>query len=161
MRILLVCYELGYRGTPRFLVNCAKIAKAAGYDVRVWALEHGGAAKDECIANGIPVLNGVEATSAVITFRPDIIHIHRSGWVSYRDNSLLRHLKTNCGCRILETNVFGTADLTFRSPIDVHAHISRWDLWRWRRWFWPFHPVGIYLPYCVDTDAIRPFASDF
>ena len=161
MRILFICNELSYRGTPRFLFNCAKIAKTAGHDVRVWALEQGGATKDECIANGIPVFNGIEAISTAVSFRPDIIHIHRAGGVSHRDNALLRHLKTKCDCRIIETNVFGTADLSLRSSIDVHAHISRWDLWRWRRWFRPFHPVGIYLPYCVDTDALRPFPSDF
>ena len=161
MRILFICNELGYRGTPRFLFNCAKIAKAAKHNVKVWALEEGGAIEDECLSNGIPVLNGIEAISTAISFHPDIVHIHRSGGVSHRDNALLTHIKAKCGCRVLETNVFGIADLSFHSPIDVHAHISTWDLWRWRRWFRPFHPVGIYLPYCVDTDALRPFPSDF
>ena len=161
MRILLICNELGYRGTPRFLVNCAKIAKTAGHEVAVWALETGGPAADECIKHSIPVFVGVSHISGMVTFRPDIIHIHRSGGVSHRDNSILRHLKNVCGARVIETNVFGTADLTINSPIDIHAHISRWDLWRWRRWCWPFRRAGIYLPYCVDTDAIRPLPSDF
>ena len=49
MKILLISNELGYRGTPRFLVNCAKIAKSAGHDVAVWAIETGGLAADECL----------------------------------------------------------------------------------------------------------------
>lgn len=161
MNLLLICYELGYRGTPRYLLNCAKIAKAADIDVLVWALEQGGAAKDECLSLGIPVIEGLSAISAAISFEPNIVHIHRSGGVSHRDTALLRYLKSKCRCRIMETNVFGTADLTPISPIDIHAHISRWDLWRWRRWFFPFRPAGIYLPYCVDTDALHPTSSDF
>ena len=161
MKLLLICYELGYRGTPRYLVNCATIAKTAGIDVLIWALEQGGPAKDECINLGIPVIEGLKDISKALSLKPDIIHIHRSGGVSHRDTALLRHLKSKCGCRIMETNVFGTADLTLNSPIDIHAHISRWDLWRWRKWFWPFRPLGIYLPYCVDTNALRPTSSKF
>jgi len=161
MRILQICYELGYRGTPRFLVNCARIAKDAGHDVAVWALEKGGPAGDECERSGIPVHIGVSRIAEITELRPDIVHIHRGGGVSQLDNSILRHIKARCGSRIIETNVFGIADLTFHSPIDVHAHISRWDLWRWRRWLWPLHRVGIYLPYCVDTDAICPLPSGF
>ena len=161
MKILLICNELGYRGTPRFLVNCAKIAKAAGHDTTIWALETGGPAADECTSNNISVSVGISCIGEMEAFRPDIVHIHRGGGVSRRDNSILSHLKNVCGSRIIETNVFGLADLTINSPIDIHAHISRWDLWRWRRWFWPFRRAGIYLPYCVDTDAIRPLPSDF
>ena len=161
MRILHITNELGYRGTPRFLVNCAKIAKTAGFEVAVWALETGGPAVDECTKLNIPVAIGVSQFSKIIAFRPKIVHIHRGGGASRRDNSILRYIKKECGSRIIETNVFGLADLTINSPIDLHAHISRWDLWRWRRWFWPFRRAGIYLPYCVDTDAIRPLPSDF
>ena len=161
MRILLICNELGYRGTPRFLVNCAKIAKTAGHEVAVWALETGGPAADECIKLNIPVVIGVSQFSKIIAFRPKIVHIHRGGSASQRDNSILHFIKKECGSSIIETNVFGLPDLTMNSPIDIHAHISRWDLWRWRRWFWPLHRTGIYLPYCVDTDAIRPLQSDF
>lgn len=161
MKILLISNELSYRGTPRFLVNCAKIAKAAGHEVAVWALETGGAAAEECAQSGIPVTIGIDRITDVEAFSPDVVHIHRSGGVSYRDNSILRRIKDVCRSRIMETNVFGTADLTINSPIDIHARISRWCLWRWRRWFWPIRRAGIYLPYCVDTDAIRPLPSDF
>ena len=161
MKLLLICNELGYRGTPRFCVNCAKIAKGAGHIVKIWALDEGGSAADECKANGISVSVGAPHIDEMISFRPDIIHIHRGGGVSRRDNSILSNLKKICGSRIIETNVFGIADLTPHSPIDVHAHISRWDLWRWRRWLWPLRRIGIYLPYCVDTDAIRPLPSGF
>ena len=161
MRILLICNELGYRGTPRFLVNCARIAKTAGHEVAVWALETGGPAADECARLNIPVAIGVTHFNKIIAFRPTIVHIHRGGGISHRDNSILSYIKKECGSRIIETNVFGLPDLTMNSPIDIHAHISRWDLWRWRRWFWPLHSTGIYLPYCIDTDAIRPLQSDF
>ena len=161
MRILHITNELGYRGTPRFLVNCAKIAKTAGFEVAVWALETGGPAVDECTKLNIPVAIGVSQFSKIIAFRPKIVHIHRGGGASQRDNSILRYIKKECGSRIIETNVFGLPDLTINSPIDIHAHISRWDLWRWRRWLWPFHRACIYLPNCVDADAIRPLPSDF
>ena len=161
MKILFIINELGYRGTPRFLVHCASIAKRAGHDVAIWALEQGGQAKDECVKMGIPVMEKISGISAAEIFHPDIIHIHRGGGVSHRDTAILRHFKNVCSSRIIETNVFGIADLTCHSPIDVHAHISRWDLWRWRQWFRPFRKTGIYLPYCVDTDALRPVSSFF
>ncbi|MBR2921258.1 MAG: glycosyltransferase [Kiritimatiellae bacterium] len=161
MKILLICNELGYRGTPRFLVNCAKIAKSAGHDVAVWAMETGGLAADQCLKHNIPVFIGLNYLTAVKEFNPKIVHIHRGGGASQRENNILWELKKHCRARIIETNVFGIADLTTPSPIDVHAHISRWDLWRWRRWLYPIHRTGIYLPYCVDTESFKPTPSNF
>lgn len=161
MKILLISNELGYRGTPRFLVNCAKIAKSAGHDVAVWAIETGGLAADECLKHNIPVFIGLNYLTAVKEFNPEIVHIHRGGGASRRENDILRQLKKSCFSRIIETNVFGIADLTTPSPIDIHTHISRWDLWRWRQWLFPIHRTGIYLPYCVDTESFKPTPSDF
>lgn len=161
MNILLIGNELSYRGTPRFLVNCAQIAKHADHNVLIWALEEGGPAENDCKKIGCRVLLGVHHLKQAISFKPDIVHLHRAGGVSHRDNDILHILKRATGCRVLETNVFGTADLTIRSPIDLHAHISLWDLWRWRRWLWPFHRPAIYLPYCVDTDEFKPTVSSF
>jgi len=163
MKILFIGNELSYRGTPKFLVNCARIAHSAGHKCCVWALEEGGPAVSDCQNIGVDVFIGIgpEQIARSVKFKPDIIHIHRAGGVSRRDNCILCYLKRKTHCRILETNVFGSADLTFNSPIDLHAHISRWDLWRWRRWFWPFEKPAIYLPCCVDTDNIKPTQSDF
>ena len=161
MKILLITNELGYRGTPKFLVNCAKIAKSASHDVAVWALESGGQAADECLRLNIPLFIGLSSLPAIKEFCPNIVHIHRGGDASQRENNILWELKKHCRARIIETNVFGIADLTIPNPIDVHAHISRWDLWRWRRWLYPIHRTGIYLPYCVDTESFKPTPSNF
>lgn len=156
MNILLVTNELGYRGTPRFVVNCAILARQAGHKALVWCLQRGGAAEETCAKEGIPVHVGFKALADALAFAPHIVHIHRMGGASDRDTALLRFLKRESGCRVLETNVFGSADLTTPDPIDLHAHISRWDLWRWRRWLRPFRRPGVYLPCCVDTAAFRP-----
>lgn len=162
MKLLFIANELSYRGTPRYLFYCARIARANGHCVRVWGLENGGELEAAFARLSVPVQIGLEPIDAAIEFRPDIVHVHRAGGVSDRDNALLRLLKSRTGCRILETNVFGTADLTSHSPIDLHAHISRWDLWRWRRWLWPLRRPGIYLPYCIDTREFRPVpAAEF
>lgn len=161
MKILLITNELGYRGTPKFLVNCAKIAKSASHEVAVWALESGGPAADECLRLNIPLFIGLSSLPAIKEFSPNIVHIHRGGGASQRGNNILWELKKHCRARIIETNVFGIADLTIPNPIDVHAHISRWDLWRWRRWLYPVHRTGIYLPYCVDTESFKPTPSNF
>ena len=160
MNVLLITNELGYRGTPRFLVNCAALARQAGHQALVWGLQEGGAAERACAEHGIPVRIGLDALDDALAFAPHVVHVHRAGGVSDRDTALLRVLKRKTGCRILETNVFGSADLTVPDPIDLHAHISRWDLWRWRRWLWPFRRPAIYLPYCVDTAAFRPVPPD-
>lgn len=161
MKILLITNELGYRGTPKFLVNCAKIAKSAGHEVVVWALESGGPAADECLRLNIPIFIGLSSLATIKEFSPNIVHIHRGGGASQRETNILWELKKHCRARIIETNVFGIADLTIPNPIDVHAHISRWDLWRWRQWLFPIHRTGIYLPYCVDTESFKPTPSDF
>lgn len=162
MKLLFIANELSYRGTPRYLFYCARIARANGHSVRIWGLERGGELEAAFARLSVPVQIGLEPIDAAIEFRPDIVHVHRAGGVSDRDNALLRLLKSRTGCRILETNVFGTADLTRHSPIDLHAHISRWDLWRWRRWLWPLRRPGIYLPYCIDTREFRPVpAAEF
>ncbi|MGN0854452.1 MAG: glycosyltransferase [Kiritimatiellia bacterium] len=160
MNLLFLTNELSYRGTPRFLFHCARLAQKNGHCVRVWGLERGGALEAAFARLSIPVQIGLDAVDAALGFQPRLVHVHRSGGVSDRDNALLRLLKGKTGCRVLETNVFGTADLTVPDPIDLHAHISRWDLWRWRRWLWPFRRAGIYLPYCLDTDELRPVPAE-
>jgi glycosyltransferase involved in cell wall biosynthesis len=161
MKILLISNELGYRGTPRFLTYCASIAKDAGHAVLVWGIDIGGTAADDCRRKNIDVIIGESELRAILQFKPDIVHIHRGGGPSRRDSECLRALKNACSCRVLETNVFGIADFTPNLPVDLHSHISCWDLWRWRRWLWPFHQAGIALPYCLDTDAFKPITSDF
>ena len=158
MNILFIGNELSYRGTPRYLVNCAALARQAGHKVLIWALDEGGTAEQTCAELGLPVQIGFSEKlfADAAKFAPQIAHIHREGWVSARWNALLRRLKQTTGCRILETNVFGRADLTRNDPIDLHAQISRWDLWRWRQWFAPIWRPGIYLPYCVNTTDFRP-----
>lgn len=113
-----------------------------------------------CRQSGIDVFIGENNLEKIISFAPDLVHIHRAGGMSARENALLSTLKNKTKCRILETNVFGLADFS-SNRIDMHAHVSLWDLWRWRRWLWPLHPPGIYLPYCLDTDAFRPTPSKF
>lgn len=160
MNLLFLTNELSYRGTPRFLFYCARLAQRNGHHVKIWGLEHGGALESACARLSIPVQIGLNAIDGAIEFQPRLVHMHRAGGVSDRDNALLRLLKKKTGCRILETNVFGTADLTYPDPIDLHAHISRWDLWRWRRWLWPLRRPGIYLPYCLDTSEFRPLPRE-
>ena len=71
MKILFIINELGYRGTPRFLVHCAFIARKAGHDVAIWALEQGGLAKDECVKMGIPVIEKMSVTRR-LSFSPSV-----------------------------------------------------------------------------------------
>lgn len=160
MNLLFLTNELSYRGTPRFLFYCARLAQKNGHRVRIWGLEQGGVLEAACAHLSIPVQIGIATLDDAIAFRPHLIHVHRAGGVSDRDNVLLRLLKEKIGCRILETNVFGIADLTYPDPIDLHAHISRWDLWRWRHWLWPLRRPGIYLPYCIDTGEFRPLPTE-
>lgn len=61
MNVLLITNELGYRGTPRFLVNCAALARQAGHQALVWGLQEGGAAERACAEHGIPVRIGLAA----------------------------------------------------------------------------------------------------
>lgn len=159
MNLLFLTNELSYRGTPRFLFYCARLAQKNGHRVRIWGLERGGVLEADCARLSIPVQIGLATLDDAIAFQPHLVHIHRAGGVSDRDNALLRLLKRRTGCRILETNVFGAADLTYPDPIDLHAHISRWDLWRWRHWLWPFRRPGIYLPYCLDTSEFWPLPT--
>ena len=123
MNILFVINELSYRGTPRCLVNCAILARQAGHQTLVWSLQEGGPSEKTCAENGIPVRIGFDALADVLAFAPRITHVHRAGGVSDRDTALLRFLKEKTGCRVLETNVFGTADLTVPDP-STSTHTS-------------------------------------
>lgn len=161
VKILFITNELGYRGTPRFLTNCALLAQNAGHDTMAWGIEEGGDAAERCHHAGIRSLVGEDKLVNATSFSPDLIHIHRAGWPSKRNNRILSALKATKPCRVLETSVFGAVDFSSHALIDLHAHISQWDLWRWRQWLWPLHQPGILLPYCIDTQAFQPVSSNF
>ncbi len=161
MKVLFITSELGYRGTPRFVINCATIAATAGHQVLVWGTETGGATEQKCRDEAINVIIGDDSIHQAVEFSPDIAHIHRSGGPSRKDNALFKTLKERTGCKILETSVFGLVDFSSNKLIDLHAHISKWDLWRWRRWLRPLHQAGILLPNCIDTVAMHPMPSNF
>ena len=55
MNILFIVNELGYRGTPRYLINCATLARQAGHGILIWALTEGGAGEQTCAERGLPV----------------------------------------------------------------------------------------------------------
>ncbi len=162
MRILTIVCGLGIGGTERAAINFSLAYQRAGHEVAV--MNHGadGVRRATLEAAGIPVFGGAAGVEVAVKesgrFRPDILHIHRCGWQNDRETRLL---ETLCSPerRVLETNVFGAADYSAcRRLISVHMHLTKWCLWRWRRWIGDRRQVlpAVILPYPVDTDHIRP-----
>jgi glycosyltransferase involved in cell wall biosynthesis len=138
MRILSVGRALGRGGTERALETFSLAYQRLGHSVAVLAWQEGGARQARLEQAGIEVFVGGRALppalDAAAAFRPDLVHIHRVGVASAAELAILRRLQHR-DRRILETNVFGRVDLSEAADhIDVHMHLSKWCLWRWRRW---------------------------
>ena len=159
MRILTVLTDLGYRGTQRAAQNYSVELCSRGHAVAVLAVREGGPRVAPLRERGIDVWIGGDdldqALGRARSFKPDIIHVHRSGLAQAIWGRVFNALKTPDN-RLLETNVFGRVDYSdAASFVDVHLQISRWCLYRWKRWLGSRPSLGAYLPYPVDTQVFR------
>jgi glycosyltransferase involved in cell wall biosynthesis len=156
MKVLTIVPNLGYRGTQRVAQNYTVALANRGHEVGVLAFNEGGFRGELLLQKGIKVWIGEnhlqQTLNEVRTFKPDVIHIHRQGMHDSKWGSILRELKRPGGC-ILETSVFGRVDYSDdASMIDVHLQISKWCLYRWRRWLGLRKQIGVYLPNAVDME---------
>jgi glycosyltransferase involved in cell wall biosynthesis len=165
MRILTVVGNLDLRGTQRAAQNFSTAYKTLGHTVAVLAHESGGPRQAFLEAQDIPVwVGGSQLPKALAQsrdFSPDIIHIHRVGVSNAIEGEILRALRAGSSARVIETNVFGRVDWSEDSrQIDVHCPVSRWCLYRWRRWSrLSSSGPAVYLPNLIDTDTFSPVSD--
>ncbi|TWT88686.1 GDP-mannose-dependent alpha-(1-2)-phosphatidylinositol mannosyltransferase [Pseudobythopirellula maris] len=140
MRILTICRDLGRGGTQRVAQTLSLEYHKAGHETGLLAIDAGGVREKALHEAGLPVFVGGEnaaleaALGQADRFGPDVIHIHRPGMANAKEGAVMRRLKT-ANRRVVETSHFGRADHSLDGElIDAHLQISRWCLWRWRRW---------------------------
>jgi glycosyltransferase involved in cell wall biosynthesis len=164
MRILTIAIDLNPGGAQRVARNFTLGYQRYGAECAYFGYEGGGPLEARLAEHGIPVFAGSREPAAqaaslarALAWRPDVVHIHRPGASDSRA-PMLRAIKaasrpgTQAPVGIVETNFFGRVDYSpDRQLIDVHYLISRWCLWKWRRWASVVapRPVGILLPNLV------------
>jgi glycosyltransferase involved in cell wall biosynthesis len=159
MRILTVCSNLGRGGTPRVAQDFSIAYQRLGHQVAVLSHYEGGVRRARLEAAGIPVVvgSGDADLAAVDSFAPDVIHIHRYGMFNPSEAELMHRLKpSGSKRRIVETNVFARVDFSAAGRlIDVHFQLTRWCMWKWRRWLGGrrHQTAGVVVPNTVDVDA--------
>lgn len=158
MKILLINAELGYRGTPRTLVNYARILKPV-HEIMVWGYDRGGESADELGGEGIPVVIGEEGRDAALAFTPDVVNLHRASVENPYETEILREFKAR-GAKCIETSVFGRVDKSVEGLLDLSLQISEWDLFRWNAWKGKYRVPGALFPNPVDTDRFVRASSD-
>jgi glycosyltransferase involved in cell wall biosynthesis len=162
MRILTVCSGLELGGTERAAQNFTLGYHRAGHQSAFlnWGM-HG--PRQEILENhDIPVFTAAgnlnHALAEADGFNPDIIHIHRRGWKDDRETYILKRLRRP-ERRILEQNVFGSIDYSPASDlIDVHMQLSKWCIWRWRRYLGKknIETAGVIIPYPIVPTDFEP-----
>ncbi|MBL7703052.1 MAG: glycosyltransferase family 4 protein [Ferruginibacter sp.] len=160
MKVLTIVNGLGMGGTERAAQNFSLGYRDAGCDVKVLGLNGLGVRSVMLQQEGIEVFDGSVSREDVLTklnnWSPDIIHIHRSGFANAEMMSAVRALKHEHN-RVLETNVFARPDYSADAAlIDVHLQLSKWCLWKWKKWTAAIRPLplGAVVPYPVNTREI-------
>jgi glycosyltransferase involved in cell wall biosynthesis len=159
MRILSIGSGLGCGGSERALETFSLAYQRLGHSVAVLAWQEGGPRQAPLERAGIEVFVGADdlgrAVAAADAFKPDLVHIHRVGVAWEAEAALLKRLRTR-DRRVIETNVFGRVDRSDAGDyIDVHMLLSRWCLWRWRRWIGRVSsgsPIGVVVPNPVAVE---------
>jgi glycosyltransferase involved in cell wall biosynthesis len=171
VRVLTIVSDLGPGGTQRVAQNYTLGYQMRGHPAAVLTTTAGGPRMKALVAHDIPVFAGgaswrlvEQAVDRAVDWRPDVIHIHRTGRPDARAAAILRRLRAaRVGHdAVLETNVFGKVDYSKdRFLIDVHMPLTRWSLWKWRRWTSGLRPrpIGVVMPYLVDTSAFSPISD--
>jgi len=175
MRVLTIVSDLAPGGTQRVAQNFAQGYKEAGLHSAVFAYDAGGPREAPLHASGVDVFLGGrtpperdQGLEQAIGWKPDVVHIHRTGHANPVTGGMLARLRTApregsaAPVGIVETNVFARVD---HSPqgrlIDVHFQLSHWCLWKWARWSSRLspRPIGVVLPNIVRTDDFGPVSA--
>lgn len=165
MKILTVCHGMGLGGTERVAQTFSIGYQKAKHHVAVLNWGVSGPRQKILESLGIPVFtannNLTSALADANDFKPDIIHIHRRGWRNDRETYVLQQLH-NSKRRVLEQNVFGSVDYSPAADlIDVHFQISRWCMWRWRRYLGAksLSTPGVIVPNPINPIDFEPVSN--
>jgi glycosyltransferase involved in cell wall biosynthesis len=179
MRILTVICDLLPRGMQRVARNFAVSYHQQGLESAVLAFAGGGELEASFPNLGLPLFIGGQDQQArqaalrqALSWRPDVVHIHREGPTDSATGAILRALKdsTHRGngapIGIMETNAFARVDYSKEGRcVDVHLQLSKWCLWKWRNWSRALNPrpLGVLLPNLVmheDFSTVSPTARE-
>jgi glycosyltransferase involved in cell wall biosynthesis len=163
MKILTIVYTLNRGGTERAAQNFSIAFKKYGLEVAVLPLYEKGVREKALLEYDIKVLDPYKGEkfnlSELISFAPDIVHIHRAGIKDDVINELLILIRNNCtGVKVAETNVFSQVDFSEgEQQIDLHMHLSKWCFWKWKtdRKLFQNTSTSIVLPYLVIPDKFK------
>jgi glycosyltransferase involved in cell wall biosynthesis len=133
--------DFGIGGTQRVAQNLTLGVRSEGLDVAVLAYKKGGPRAKAYLDLEIPTFgvtteggDTAAALRAALEWRPDIVHIHRSGYTNAYETQILKAFKS-AKSKIVETNVFARYDKSdARNLIDVHCLISQWCYVKWSLW---------------------------
>ena len=157
MRVLTIVPDLNMGGTQRVAQNVTVSLQDQGLDVALLTTHGGGPREDILRQRDIPVfIHGQHeaAIDAALAWRPDIVHIHRTGHSNAAETGLLSRFKA-AGARIVETNVFARYDGTVDPALfDAHILLSRWCYFKWSRWRGRADStLSVIIPNAVDVTA--------
>lgn len=166
MKVLTVVVDLGIGGTQRVAQNLTMGVQRAGVSVAVLAHRGRGSRERFYRESSVPVFAPSEDGQSnahideALRWRPDIVHIHRTGYPNDRETQMLRAFR-NQGARVIETNVFARYDSTeARHLIDVHCLLSRWCWMKWSMWRSARDDSAVtILPNAVDVSRFGPIEA--
>ena len=168
MRILSVIHNLESGGTQRAAINHTVGYARAGAESALLAFDKAGPREADLEGatafiqrEGEPEDTALQQAAA---WKPDAVHIHRTGHTNHRTASVLRVLRDAGARAVIETNHVARADTSpDRLLIDVHLQLSRWCLvqWQGRNARLSPRPIGVVVPHIIRHDrftAITPEA---
>lgn len=168
MRILTIVPNLDVGGAQGSAQNASLAFREENQDVAVLAY-HGGGVRVERLQNaGVDVFVGGETQAAfdsalkqAIAWKPNVLHVHRTGHADPSTVQIISEIKAAAGLRVavIETNIFARVDESHaEATIDVHMMLTRYCLWKWKKWARGRTPalIGAVAPNIVRSDGFYP-----
>ena len=169
MRVLTLVDDLDRGGVQRGALDYARGYDRQGHESAVLVSSRGGLLEAEARSAGLPLFLGDGAdreARRAAAWTPDVIHVHSWGPLSESEGraieGVLRHSERRP--MVIETASFGKIDYGRRfDVVDVTLLLSKWALWRWRKWTRPFspRPLGAVVPITVDPTTFYPDPGPF
>ena len=157
LKILTVVYNLDKGGTQRAAQVFAEAYHKLDYDSRILAL-YGLGPRYKEIKNHIPVWHSLtqENLDSIVSWSPDIIHIHSHGPDASEINQLLASKPTET--KVVETNVFSVPSPWY-DKIDISLQLSIWAQWIFNLRGGK-HINSEIIPYPVNSSKFNRASSD-
>ncbi|MEX0965810.1 MAG: glycosyltransferase family 4 protein [Bacteroidia bacterium] len=164
MKILTIVDSLGNGGIQRVARNFAVAYREYGYESAICVLKKN-SDMDQLPGTDVQVYyaENQDCMRQIVSFSPDILHLHRHGGKGKPVFNLVRKIKDKKKCLVFDLNSFAWPNFSKDDElVDCTFVLSKWCLWRYKSWnkLNRSQHIATFVPNMMIEDEFYPLSKN-